>query len=178
MSMIKTIFVAAALGVTLGGCMSTSAPVATIAATTATTATAFAPMAGSSNLLEIESSRLALRRSRDSQVKRLAKEMIRDHTMASRRMMTVMRSSGIQQTPPVLSSRHQAMLAELEATPASEFDAAYLRLQTMAHDEAITLHRTYAQNGDNPRMMAFAREILPKLEMHAEHLQSVSQSET
>ncbi|MEZ2410623.1 DUF4142 domain-containing protein [Bosea sp. RCC_152_1] len=174
--MIKTIFVVAALGATLGGCIPVSSPVATVAASAATTSGAFAPMAVSSNLLEIETSRLALRRSRDPQVKRVADRMIRDHTAASRRMATVMRSSGMQPPPAVLSSRHQAMVAQLAATPANEFDAAYLAVQAQAHDEAITLFQIYARSGDDSRLVSFARETLPKLERHAEHVQAAAQS--
>jgi putative membrane protein len=173
--MIWTIFVAAALGATLGGCMPVSSPVAAVAASTATTSGGFAPMAVSSNLLEIETSRLALRRSRDPQVKRVADRMIRDHSAASRRMATVMRSSGMQPLSAVLSSRHQAMVDQLPATPASEFDAAYLAIQAQAHDEAITLFQTHAQRGDDPRLVSFSRETLPKLERHAEHVQAAAQ---
>jgi putative membrane protein len=176
--MIKTILVAAALGATLGGCMSTSSPVATVEASTATSTAAFAPMAVSSNLLEIETSRLALQRSRDPQIRRLAQRMIRDHTAASRRMMTVMRSSGLEQPPATLSSRHQAMIDKLAATSAGEFDAAYLAIHAQAHDEAVMLFRTYSQSGDNSRLVAFARETLPKLESHAGHVQTVAQAGT
>ena len=175
--MIKTILVAATLGITLGGCMSAASPVAIVSASTATSTATFASMATSSNLLEIETSRLALNRSRDPHVKRLAQRMISDHTAASRRMMAIIRSSGMQPPPAQLSSRHQAMVDELTAASTGEFDAAYLAVQAQAHDEAITLFRAYSQMGDDPRLVAFARETTPKLERHAKHVQSV-QGET
>jgi len=174
--MIKTMFCAAALGLTLGGCMAPSQPVATLAAATATSTEAFAPMAASANLLEIETSRLALERSRDPQIRRLANEMIRDHTRASRRMDSVARAAGVQPPPPTLSARHQAIVDRLAATPGSDFDAAYLTVQADAHAEAVTLFRSYASNGDNPRLVAFARETLPTLERHAAHVQRVARS--
>lgn len=171
--MIRSICYAVAIGLALGGCMAPSQPMATLAATTATTADTFVPMAVSSNLLEIESSRLALSRSRDPQVHRLANEMIRDHRRASRRMASVAQASGIAMPSAMLNMRHQRMLDQLAGTPDAEFDVAYLALQSQAHDEAITLFRTYGTNGENPRLAAFARQTLPTLQRHATHVQRV-----
>ncbi|MET3889105.1 putative membrane protein [Bosea sp. OAE506] len=174
--MIRSISYAVAVGLALGGCMAPSQPMATLAVTTATTTDAFVPMAVSSNLLEIESSRLALSRSRDSHVRQLANEMIRDHRRASQRMASVARASGIATPPAVLSTRHQTMLDQLASTPNREFDAAYLALQSQAHDEAVTLFRTYGTNGENPRLAAFARQTLPTLQRHAAHVERASRS--
>jgi putative membrane protein len=122
-------------------------------------------------MLEIESSRLAMERSRDREVRRFASQMIRDHTRASQRMTAVVRRAGLPPAPMTLSAKHQVMLDQLSATGPESFDSAYAILQAQAHDEAIALFTTYAQSGDDPRLADFARRTLPTLQMHANHVQ-------
>jgi predicted outer membrane protein len=44
----------------------------------------------------------------------------------------------------------------------------------MAHQEAVALFTSYSQNGDVPQLAQFAGATLPVLEMHLEHVQSLS----
>jgi len=153
----------------VAGCMTpmASAPPATVV----TSAAVFVPTATSSNLFEIESSRLALRRARDPEVRRYARQMIRDHNLATRRMASVLRSAGIPVPPPALNAKHQQMLATVEAAP--DFDAAYVSAQLMAHQEAVALFTSYSSSGDVPQLASFAGQTLPTLQMHLDHVQSL-----
>jgi putative membrane protein len=166
---IKIALVASALALGVAGCMTpmASAP----PATAVTSAAVFVPTAASSNLFEIESSRLALRRARDPEVRRYARQMIRDHNLATRRMASVLRSSGMPVPPPSLNAKHQQMLASVEG--ASDFDAAYVSAQLMAHQEAVALFTSYSSNGDVPQLASFAGQTLPTLQMHLDHVQSL-----
>lgn len=136
-----------------------------------TTATEFVPMATASNTFEIESSRLALERSRDREVRRYARQMIADHTTASRRMVSAARSAGIPAQRSGLDAKHQRMLDELAATPSDEFDAAYVDAQVMAHREAVALFTAYSERGDEPRLQQFAANTLPTLQMHHQEIE-------
>lgn len=166
----KIAFVASALAFGVAGCMTPMAsappPVAV------TTATAFVPMATSSNLFEIESSRLALQRSQNREVRRYAQQMIRDHNMTTRRMATVVRRAGLPAPQPAMIPKHQQMLATVEG--AADFDAAYVNAQLMAHQEAVALFSSYASGGDVPQLREFAGATLPNLQMHLEHAQALS----
>jgi putative membrane protein len=141
------------------------------APTAVTSAAVFVPTAVSSNLLEIESSRLALQRARDPEVRRFARQMIRDHNLATRRMATVLRRSGLPMPQPAMIPRHQQMVASLQAAP--NFDAAYVGAQIVAHQESVALFSSYASNGDVPPLVGFARQTLPNLQMHLQHAQSL-----
>lgn len=169
-------FALAALPLMLGACMSTTptSPSVSTASATLTDSAEFSRMAASSNMLEIESSRLAMERSRDREVRRFASQMIRDHTRASQRMTAVIRRAGLPPAPMTLSAKHQAMLDQLSAASPESFDSAYVTLQAQAHDEAIALFTTYAQSGDDPRLTDFARRTVPTLRMHANHVQRLS----
>lgn len=166
---LKIALVSTALALGVAGCMTPMASAPPTAAVT--TAAAFVPMATSSNLFEIESSRLALDRARNPEVRRFARQMIRDHNVATRRMAAVVRRSGVPMPPPALIPRHQQMLATVQG--AADFDAAYMSAQVMAHQESIALFTAYGTNGDVPPQAKFARATLPNLQMHLEHAQSV-----
>ena len=165
---LKIVLVSSALALGVAGCMT---PMASAPPVAVTSAAQFVPMAASSNLFEIESSRLALDRARNPEVRRFARQMIRDHNMATRRMAAVVASTGMPMPPPALTPRHQAMLASVQS--AADFDAAYVGAQVMAHQESVALFTAYGSNGDVPPLAAFARQTLPNLQRHLDHAQSV-----
>jgi putative membrane protein len=53
------------------------------------------------------------------------------------------------------------------------FDKTYLDQQRAAHQEAITLHRGYAENGDNPQLRSVAIGGLPMLERHLKSIERI-----
>jgi putative membrane protein len=63
----------------------------------------------------------------------------------------------------------------LASTPADQFDNAYITLQAQAHQEAITLFSAYAERGDNPRLVSFARQTLPTLRRNPEHVAMIAE---
>ena len=87
-------------------------------------------------------------------------------------MMAVVRRSGMPMPELALNAKHQAMLATVES--AQNFDAAYVSAQLMAHQEAVAVFSSYSQNGDDPRLAAFAGQTLPTLQMHLDHVQALS----
>ena len=165
---LKIALVSTALALGVAGCMT---PMASAPPMAVTSAAQFVPMATSSNLFEIESSRLALDRARNPEVRRFARQMIRDHNTATRRMAAVVASTGMPMPPPAMTPKHQAMLTSVQG--AADFDAAYMGAQVMAHQESVALFTAYGSNGDVPQLAAFARQTLPNLQMHLDHAQSV-----
>lgn len=167
---LKIALVSSALALGVAGCMT---PMASAPPAVATVSTAeFVPMATSSNLLEIQSSRLALQRARDPAVRRYARQMIRDHTLATRRMTAAARRAGVPVPRPVLVPRHQQMLAGLSAAP--DFDAAYVNAQLLAHQESVSLFSAYSRSGNDAPLVEFARASLPVLEMHLNEARALS----
>ena len=103
-----------------------------------------------SNLFEIQSSRLALQRSRNPNVRRFAKRMIADHTALAARMNAMLARNGMGPPPPVLDSAHRYLLRQLATTPAPAFDRAYLSQQLNAHVQAVNLLSRYERRGAIP----------------------------
>ena len=134
--------------------------------------TAFVNMAASANMLEIQSSQMALQRASSEEVKTFANQMIQDHTKAGEEMAAVLQKKGM--APPAdLEAKHKQMLQQLTDNKA-DFDAAYITLQGAAHEEAVGLFTSYSSNADDPDLGAFAQKTLPTLQMHLEHVKKLS----
>jgi hypothetical protein len=65
-----------------------------------------------------------------------------------------------------LDAQKTAMLNQLASTSGSQFDRLYGQAQRMAHQEALTLHATYAQAGADPSLRQFAASVVPHIEHH------------
>ena len=124
----------------------------------------------SSNLFEIESSRLALARSQSTAIKEFADRMVGDHTRAANRARQVLGEMGASLPPLMLEASHQQKLDALKAVDNPQFDKAYVEAQYKAHVETVEMFKGYAQAGEDTRMRAFAAELLPALQAHLDHV--------
>lgn len=127
----------------------------------------FVAQATLSDLFEIETSRLALSRSTNADVKQFAQRMVDEHTRTSASLKAAMATSG--QTVNVATQLDEGMrsqLATLTALPATEFDRRYLELQVEGHQRALSLMQRYGSSGDVPALKAFASTNAPTISSH------------
>jgi putative membrane protein len=68
-----------------------------------------------------------------------------------------------------LDTRRAAMVKHLVDAPEDAFDNTYVDQQVLAHEETVTLMRTYAESGDNPQLRSVALGTLPVVERHLNH---------
>lgn len=161
------------LGVTAAYAQTASQSAAVTAAAEVTDPQQFADMAASSNMFEIESSRVALERASSEEVKAFAQHMIDDHGKAGEDMKAAAQSDGI--TPAeTLQPAHQAKLDELSAAEGEAFDQAYVMAQVEAHDEAIALFDGFSTNGQESALKTFAAKTLPTLHQHREEIGAIA----
>lgn len=104
--------------------------------------------------------------------------MITDHTNASNALEAGVKSASLQATqiPNKLDKAHEAKLNDLRKVTDRDFDAAYLQAQLAGHQDALKLHRDYAQKGDNPVLQKTAANAADITEHHLRELQRISQS--
>ncbi len=146
----------------------------TASAPTANSAEVYVTNAAMGDIYEIQSSNLALEKSESETVRQFAQQMITDHTDTTAQLNSTLSSAGLQITPPAnLDTRRAGMINTLRNLSGEEFDRAYLEQQAMAHQEALTLHSGFAQNGDNDALKGLAAEIAPKIEHHLGMLTSM-----
>jgi putative membrane protein len=130
------------------------------------TAPGYMEMAASSDMFELESSRLAMQMSRNPAIRSFAQMMINDHGRTTNEMMSIGQGLRLGPPPPQMVPHHAEMLERLRTASPADFDRAYKREQVMAHQEALALHRDYADRGDAEPFRAFAARTVPVIEMH------------
>lgn len=130
--------------------------------------TEFAAIAASSDMLEIETSKLALEVSEDTEVRAFAEQMIRDHEAASLRLKEAAAEDGIT-VPASMIPKHTDELDALKAVNTGAFDQNYIKTQQLAHSEAVTLFEAFAGSEHDGELRGFAQDLLPKLEEHKAH---------
>lgn len=124
----------------------------------------------SSNVFEIESSKLAEQKAKDPDVKDFAMQMVADHTNAR---AALKKAAKLGVDAPMLSPKHAAMLETLKGASEQDFQPLYIDMQASAHNEAVSLFATYATAGDDRAVRAFAMKTLPTLEVHKAHVQKL-----
>ena len=119
------------------------------------------------DMFEVESSKIALERSKSPEVKKFAQDMIDAHTKTSDELKSkLVRAGLIVELPTVLDAMHKTALDDVKSVSAEDLDLRYLALQKNAHNEGLMLHQSYARNGDIADLKAFANDMVPKIEHH------------
>jgi putative membrane protein len=135
--------------------------------------TEFLTKAAAGNKFEIDSSRLALDKSKSEPVRTFATMMVKDHGEAATKMKQAVTEARVAAPPETLDARHRAELDQLSKTDGAAFDRAYVEAQLKGHEETVALFTAYAEGGENPRIRQFARELLPSLQMHLEQVRKL-----
>jgi putative membrane protein len=136
------------------------------AATLGRTTEGYVSNAAEGDMYEIQAAELALKMSKNAEIKKLAQMIKDDHTKAAADMKTAVASAQGVQLPTKLDERRQGFLDNLKQAPADQFDKVWLTQQEAAHEESLTLHRTYADAGDVAALKAHAAKAAPRVEAH------------
>ncbi|WP_443747185.1 DUF4142 domain-containing protein [Asticcacaulis solisilvae] len=126
----------------------------------------FVTKAANANALEIESSKLALKTSKNKDVLAFAKKMVADHTKAGTAFKTAVAKVKDVTAPAALDDADQKKVDDLKTKTGDDFDKAYISLQKDAHSDAVSLFGNYAKNGTDETLKAFAADTLPTLQSH------------
>jgi putative membrane protein len=160
----------------LAGCASTSEdlgpPVAAVDPMSPLSAPGYMSMAASSDMFEIESSRIALQRSQSPAVRNFAQMMIDHHTRTSSDLMATAQRANLASPPPGMLPPQRDALERVRGA-GTDFDSVYKREQIMGHQMALDLHRNYAAQGDLPPFRELASRTVPIIEEHLGRAQSL-----
>lgn len=127
----------------------------------------FADKAAKSDAFEIAAAKLAKTNAESADVKKFAATMIDAHTGSTAKI----KAAAAKATPaikpdPTLTSDLQSKLDDLGKLKGADFDKAYIDGQVSAHEDALSLMKGYAANGDTPSLKATAGEIAPVVQRH------------
>jgi len=144
-----------------------AAPVGQVSAATvgANTVAGYVPAAAMGDMYEIQSADIALQRSQNADIKALATMIKTDHTAASNAFKAMLPTAAPGETAPTaLDERRQGLLDNLRSASAAGFDMTWIDQQIAAHNEALTLHRGFSDQGSP--LAAHARSVVPRIEAH------------
>ncbi len=132
----------------------------------------FVAKAAASDMFEIESSKLALKMSKNADIKDFAKMMIDAHTKSTAALKAAIMASGQAITPPAaLPDDLQKKLDDLKAS--KDFDKDYVSAQVDGHQAALDLMQGYANNGDVPQIKDFATNTAPVVQDHLTKIKAI-----
>jgi putative membrane protein len=152
-----------------------------MSASATTSADGFVESAAIGNLYELEAARLAMQRSGSEPIRVFAGKMLLDHTTAMHQMSAALEmneTSGVAPPPTALDTRRETMLKHLVDSPVDDFDATYVDQQVLAHEETVSLMRSYADGGDNAQLRSVALGALPVVERHLHHAKMMKQQQS
>jgi putative membrane protein len=135
----------------------------------------YVKMAADSDMYEIKSSQLALRKAQRDDVKAFARQMVTDHTQTTKSLMAALNNSDrkIAKPPMRMSAENEANLKLLQKAPKGSFDTMYLTQQVAAHQKAWSLHKGYATNGTDAPLKQVAGTAVPIIEQHYTHVKGM-----
>jgi putative membrane protein len=126
----------------------------------------FVAEAATSDMFEIESSKLAIARS-DASTKAFAEQMVKDHQKTTQELKALVSSGKVSaKIPQAMTSGQQSMLDKLKGLQGEDFTKQYHSDQEDAHEDAVDLFKRYGDEGDNADLKAWAANTRPALEHH------------
>jgi putative membrane protein len=138
----------------------------------ADTAQDFVNKAAVGGMFEVESSQIAVSKTKDQTIKGFAEQMISDHGAANAKLKTIAGEQKLE-LPAGLDAKHKSNVDALNSAK-DPVDASYVQMQREAHSEAVALFESYSEGGENAPLKAFATETLPTLKMHQEMVEKIA----
>ncbi|WP_420138872.1 DUF4142 domain-containing protein [Sphingomonas sp.] len=137
---------------------------------------AFVTNAAISDMFEIEAGKIAAEKAKSPTVKAFGTMMVKDHTATSAKMKATLASANVAVTPPAdLDDRRRGMIENLRAAAPADFDKVYLDQQTAAHQEALSLMKSYADDGENAPLKKLATETIPVIQQHFDQVRKLDE---
>lgn len=137
--------------------------------------TQFMHTAAAAGLSEVQEGQLAQSMG-DTAVRQVGARMVTDHTKINHELMSLAQTKGVTLSSSVTNAQ-AAQAAHLKEMGGASFDRLYLRDQRRAHEQAIKLFQTEAQNGTDPDLKQFASTNLPTLQEHLQMIEAAQKQE-
>lgn len=126
----------------------------------------FVLKAATSDMFEIESSKLAVERA-DAPTKTFAQQMVADHQKTTDEMKQLIDGGKVKATLPTsMTEAQQETLDKLKGLQGADFTEQYHADQVSAHKDAVDLFKRYGDEGENADLKAWAAKTRPALEHH------------
>jgi predicted outer membrane protein len=118
------------------------------------------------DMAEVETGKLALSKSQNSDVKAFAQQMVDDHGQALTKVQALAQARGVT-LPTELDAKHKAMSAKLEKMSGDAFDKAYMKNAGVKdHKTVLAKLKSDARKIKDADVKALADQHIPVVEQH------------
>ncbi|WP_192822265.1 DUF4142 domain-containing protein [Rufibacter sp. LB8] len=121
--------------------------------------------AASSNIMEIEASRLALQKATHAEVKKFAQMLVDHHTKTSLELMSVASGMNVN-LPTTMMPAHQEVMTKLSKLSGADFDEEYMQAMVSVHKQDVAKFEVVSNSAPTVSVKAFAIRALPALRIH------------
>lgn len=122
--------------------------------------------AAAAGMKEVQAAELALRNSKNEQVKSFARQMVSDHTKQNSQLTTLAAQNSIQ-VPKDLPTKEKADIDKLRAATGTTFDTTFSQQMKTDHEKAVALFQSCANGSKIANdVRKFCRDNLSTLEQH------------
>jgi putative membrane protein len=135
-----------------------------------TTAKHFLIVASIGNLREVSSGQLATQKGKRADVRSFGQMMVKDHSQAEQQLLQLAKSKAIA-LPAAATGGIQPDLNLKNAN--GNFDRLYVHAMVSGHGNTVETFQTYAINGKDPQVRAFAQQMLPTLKAHLASIKAI-----
>ena len=102
---------------------------------------------------------------------RYGRMMVADHGAAQTRLAVIARQYNI--SLPTSLGEHQAGFDRIVDLKGEDFDREFIKVMKDDHQQAVLLYQSEASGGSDASLVAYAKEMLPKIQSHLEHAKSL-----
>ena len=124
---------------------------------------------------EVQSSQVALAKSKNPRVRAVATRMVKEHTAAGKELMTVGMDKGLT-LPKEPDAKQTAIIRRLKGLSGTAFDKSYMGAQEKAHADTVKLLQAEIATGIDKDVTGFATKNLPGIEDHTKMIYQVGKS--
>lgn len=125
----------------------------------------FMQHAAADGIAEVQMGKMALNKSSDAQVKKLAQRIVDDHTKANDQLKALAAGKHVD-LPSAPSATAQKEAKHLNAMKGTAFDKAWAKDMLADHRKAVKMFDTASSKAGDAQVKAFASATLPTLKTH------------
>ena len=130
------------------------------------------------NNVDIDAGKLALKKSKNAEVKKFAKRMVTDHTGVNKQATALVKKLKVtpeaSDTSKGLKTDGDENMAKLKGLKGADFDKAYIDNEVTYHQAVLdAIDKTLIPNAQNAELKGLLEKVRPAIDAHLQHAKMV-----
>jgi putative membrane protein len=133
----------------------------------------FVQQATLNSYTEVESSKIALQKARNTYVKTFASTLMNDHTAADADLKSLAIAKNIPSDSLATNKDTDEKIKQLTAVTGEAFESIYIQMMIKDHEQAVSLYEQ-AEASDDEQVKAYAKKYLPMVKLHLKSISTLN----